>query len=714
VKFYKHFFHFALLSILIILCYSNSLNNSWHFDDEPNIVKNENIRIENFEWEDLKKTFRSPSSGNISRPLALFSFALNYSYSGIDTTSYHIVNISVHIISSLFVYLVFLNTLYLYRKKEYSLKNDIADQDIALLGTVLWAIHPIQTQAVTYIVQREASMAAMFCMVAMYCYIKFRQNHGILQKVLLLFLAFFFWIAGIFSKENVVMLPLVLLGYEIAFFRIPIMEKKKYFILMIAVFFGVSITAFLLMRGEIFSYIETLYSARPFTMWQRLITQPIILSQYLFLLLLPLADFLTLESDIMASTSLFSPPHTLLANLFILFLSLFSIVSLRRYPVIGFALFFYFINHFVESSFIGLELYFEHRNYLPSMFIYFGISYYFVKLLLYYRNCQKPFMQGIFVFTMVCVLISEGNATYLRNDLWKTEIDLLADSVEKAPNNIRPFISLGVKYMGENNVAKAKELYKEAEKLYKSNPEAYQKNWVALLYYNAGMAALREKKDEKAIQLLLKSFEHDPASWETHVNLGFLFFKTGDLENAERALINAVELKPRKADIYIMLGRTLYANKKIDLAIEAFKSGIELESLRDLQLNLVAVYLAKQNQQTARSTFFRIPYAPDDLVYQLYRVVFSSDEVRNSLLNMVAELLVDKKINYCNWVKKFEENNSPNLIFPEEFKSIEPELRQVYKEKLAIMCNYIKNTADNTNNCFLKDQIDNNEIKEEL
>jgi Flp pilus assembly protein TadD len=609
-----------------------------------------------------------------------------------------VVNICIHIISSLFVYLVFLNTLILFRNKNDS-ADGISNQDIALLGTILWAIHPIQTQAITYIVQREASMAAMFYMIAMYCYIRFRQNYGALRQGLFLSLAFLFWIAGVLTKENTVMLPLVVLGYEIAFFRTSLLAKKKYFIILLAVFLAVSTTGFFFMRGEFFSYIEHLYAARPFTMWQRLITEPIILTRYLFLLLCPLSDFLSLESDIFASSSLISPLHTLPANLFILAISLFGIIFLKKWPIISFALFYFIVNHLVESSFLGLELYFEHRNYLPSMFIYFALSWYFVKLIMHYRMSRKPFMQAVFVTAMVCVLVSEGNATYLRNDFWRTEVELLTDTVEKAPKNIRPYISLGVKYKTMNQVDKAKEMYRQAEKLYKENPEIYQKNWVALLYYNAGVLAIAEKKNEKAIQLLYKSSEIDPLSWDTHVNLGYLYFKTNDIDNAQRAFVNAAELKPQKAEIYVMLGRALFAGGKYELALMALTRGIEVEKLRDLQLNLVGVYLATENQQKARAHFLRIPYKQDDIVYQLYRAVLYPGQERTDSLNNVAELLAGSRSDYCTWVENVEKNTSPTLIYPNEFNDIEPELRKLYKEKIAVVVGAMTKIQSKADSC---------------
>jgi len=146
---YQKIFHFFLLSIIIATCYSGTLNNSWHFDDYINIVDDKKIRIDSLSWEQIKKPIYSKNGDIRDRPLAVLSFAVNYLFSGLDTTGYHVVNILIHIVCSFFVYLVFVVTLDLYRQKN---KNSIPGnliKDIALLGAVFWAIHPIQTQAVT-------------------------------------------------------------------------------------------------------------------------------------------------------------------------------------------------------------------------------------------------------------------------------------------------------------------------------------------------------------------------------------------------------------------------------------------------------------------------------------------------------------------------------------------------------------------------------------
>jgi hypothetical protein len=368
----RKFFHFLLLMMLVCICYSNSLQAEWHFDDFHNIVDNKNIHITSLSWDEVKGTFYHPlSQGKIRRPVAFLSFALNYYFSGLDTTSYHLVNISIHIICSIFVYLVFLRTLLIYYDKEENSRSALSLHDIALLGAVFWAIHPIQTQAITYTVQRMASMAAMFYMISFYCYLRFRTCKDRSGKLIFIFLMVLCLFIGVLTKENIIIFPLAMIAFEVVFFKISLQRHKKNILLLIAGFVVISATAILIMYGEtkIINFFS--YERRSFTMWQRLITEPIILSRYLFLILYPSANFLTLESNIVASTGLLTPPITLFANLFISSLLFLSVVFLRRIPILSFAVLFYFINHLVESTIFPLELYFEHRNYLPCSFLLF-------------------------------------------------------------------------------------------------------------------------------------------------------------------------------------------------------------------------------------------------------------------------------------------------------------------------------------------------------
>ncbi len=677
---YIHIFSFLLLALSVWMSYSGTLHSSWQFDDMPNIVNNEKVQISSFTWEEIKKTFHAHGSGKITRAASFFSFALNYLMTGKDPVSYHITNITIHIVCAFFVYLVFLQILEIlhpgWRCRFFSLR------DIALLGAWLWAMHPIHTQAVTYIVQRMASMAAMFYMIAFYCYLHFRRNPKSLQGTIFLLAGLVFWIIALFSKENTVLLPFVIFVSEVAFFQLSSQKIRKYFLYTLVIVVVVSLCAFLAMRGNVVSYTEYLYRDRPFTMWERLITEPIILFRYLGLLLYPIADFLSLESDIVASRGLLDPPVTLLANISSLALISLGIGYLRKYPLLCFAVLFFFINHLVESSFIGLELYFEHRNYLPSMFLYLVVAFYFAKACNYYLTRSKLFMSGVLLVAGTVTLMSEGSATYLRNDVWETEFSLLTEVAAKNPYNIRPIISLGAKSIARGKLDDALEYLKKSEKLYKQNPDRYQKEWGGLLYYNAGIIHLRRRNYEKAVQLLLKSAEFNDKSMETHANLAYLYYKLEDYENATKAFINAIQIRPDKSDLYNMFGRMLFDENKLDLAVDVLQNGIDVEPTREIQMNLVATYLRQGNVSKAKQVFYSIPYDNKDIIYLLYRLdLFGHDNP--AVLQRIVQILISRKIDYCTWRNKIIKNDHPGLIYPERFASFEGDLRASYIKELA-------------------------------
>lgn len=714
--FYTKFFHVFLISLLVIVCYSNTLQSPWHFDDYPNIVDNNFIKIKELSLQEVKKAVYFSlyeEGGAYTRPVASLTFAFNYLLSGNDTTSYHIVNICIHLITSWLVYFVFFQTINLHNARIKKISTDFkldTSEGVALLGAVFWSAHPIHTQAVTYIVQRHALLAALFYMLAMYCYIRARLVKGALLPFILILFSIIFYLLGITSKQNAVLLPLALIGFEVAFFRFSFLKTLgKSRASQTLVLACVLLLALIIwMRAKwLIEYLLSGYGSRTFTLWERLITEPIILWRYIFLLLTPLSDFLSLESDIVASRSLFNPPQTFVAVVSITCLILFGIYMLKREPILGYAIYFFFVNHIVESTFIGLELYFEHRNYLPSVFIFLLISYFFNVIIHYYWK-KNIFLQNCVLVLIATIITSEGNAAYLRNDIWRNNITLMEDSIDKAPNNLRAYISVSSLYMSIGEYDKALEYLKKAEALYNKNPGMHQINYAGLLYYNAAAlySSRSEKRDvDKAISLLYKSCKIYPYDYLPHFVLGVLLFEKKEYGQSEVAFVNASQLKKElPVDFYKMYGHVLFRNNKLNDAIDVFKLGLEIERSEDLLLNLVAAYVKNDELRLARNILLQFPRNSDSPGYLLNWALLSSETERERVLEKLATLLVESKLTYCEWIEKIKVNNVIGIIYP-DIHIFEQELTLKYISALSRVRDNITNDIIKVGACGIDSDL---------
>ena len=174
----KRPFIFLLFFVLGSLIYSNTLKSPFVFDDVPNITENASLRLTELSFSQAAQAaFRSYDP---KRPVANLSFALNYYFHQYDVTGYHVVNVAVHILSGIFLYLFILVTL------EVSAHKDKPSSVlwIALFASLIWFVHPVQTQSVTYIVQRMNSLSAMFYILSLLLYVHGRLS-GAKNKILI-------------------------------------------------------------------------------------------------------------------------------------------------------------------------------------------------------------------------------------------------------------------------------------------------------------------------------------------------------------------------------------------------------------------------------------------------------------------------------------------------------------------------------------------------
>jgi len=547
----RNIFAFVSLFLLILITYSNSFDASWHFDDENNILNNKPLHLTELNLPNIQKTFFANWNGNdkLYRPVACLSFALNYYFGGTEVHGYHLINLMIHFLSSIFLFLFVYHTLNLpILEAKYGPKSYF----IALLSTALWAINPVQTQAVTYIVQRMTSMAGLFCIMAMYFYLKGRTTSA--PKLLNSTHYFLCGVCGILalgSKENALMLPVVILIYDLFIVQgVTKKNLKKYsFFLLIAVI--ICVTLALIIAGPSILNPESLisgYQNRGFTLWERLLTEPRVILFYISLLLHPMPDRLCLEHGITLSTGLTTPISTILSIVAVLLIICAAAAGSRRWPLISFCIIFFFLNHLIEASVFPLELIFEHRNYLPSMLFFVPLSILLSNGIQYFS--KKRGLQAIFVLFVILILTGWGHSTYARNKVWTNDGILSFDCIEKYPDLARPHHNLARFYSRKGLYEAAINEYRISLSRENMNNLA-GKNWT---YYNLGSIYQKLEKDEKAMNYYEQAQKYQPSFAPTHIRKGQIFLKKGHYEKAEAEFQKALQVQKQSPAALTNLG----------------------------------------------------------------------------------------------------------------------------------------------------------------
>lgn len=570
-----------LLSLLII--YWPSFSGNWYLDDFGNIHENPNVHLKTLSVDEITKTFYGMDKGHsrFNRPLSYLSLALNYYVGGTDPFGYHVVNFIIHYCTAVFLFLLILNILKLpgldrrYQNKAYS---------IALLATFLWATHPIQVNAVTYIVQRMAALAGLFTVISLYCYLKartgnHRQGKSRLSRYGLYAACAIAGVCAVASKQNAAMLPLSLLLFEILLIQKDALYNKSVQFLKILI---PPVLIFVLLSFYFggFSSFQAGFASRPFSMTERLLTEPRVIFFYIGQLLYPSGSTFALLHDIRISTSLFSPwttlPAILLLPLSVGGCFLFGL----RWPLFSFSYLFFFLNHAIEGSIIPLELIFEHRNYLPSLFFFILPAIAFIKVVDYFSD--SPLVRKLSVTGAIVVMIAQAHTTYVQNTLYSNQIIFWSINVKAYPNLHRPrhnlakaLLIVGLEDEAEN------QMYQSLKG--KSSARIHQKY---ITTYNLGVYYFYKMEYQQALKqfsILLKS---SPNHIKTLQKTAEVYLETGNSEKALHFIEKALTHAPESSSLHITKGFVLLSLGKVD---EAFSAATLAKNLN--RSELVVAYI---------------------------------------------------------------------------------------------------------------------------
>ncbi|HXK50835.1 MAG TPA: hypothetical protein PKW56_10260, partial [Clostridiales bacterium] len=506
-----------IISAAVFISYSNSFNNSFQFDDVHFIQQNSIIK--SFDsFKDISFWF---DFGN--RAPAQYLLAINYAAGEYSVKGYHLLNTLIHLLTSIGVYF-FAGMVLSSRsvKNEYILKNS---GSIRLFSALIFAVHPIQTESVTYIVQRMESLSALFYFTALIFYLMLRKENKKGKRIVLALIFLAVSVLACLTKQTSYTLPLSVLLLEIYFVRDNEDRMNKILVgfissvLLLLVFIGLA--ADILPKDQM----------AELSRYDYLITQFKVIPNYFRLLILPLGQ--NIDHDITTAVSL-SEFGVLAGLIFIILMTAAAYFLYRKeHLILSFSIAWVFAVISLRSSILPIsDLMTERRLYAAV----FGAGLFIPSALFYlkerFRSSVKP-NTVIAVLTVITLLLAF--ATVSRNKVWSNELTLWKDSVEKSPHKFRPNYNTAEAYKRSGDADSALKFYFEA---YKINSQSYGLcNNIANIFSGKKMWNEAESFYKKA--LVLK-----PDYTKAILNLGNLYYMTARYDMAVLSYRKVLHYEP--------------------------------------------------------------------------------------------------------------------------------------------------------------------------
>jgi Tfp pilus assembly protein PilF len=574
------YIHITALVLLALLAYSNTFDVPFLFDDVRFIKDNPLItdlgyftdpsKTEQLKLDaDLRRFFRT-------RRVAYFTFWASHRLGGLDVTGYHVFSLTVHIINALLVYLIVTLTfktplLAGSRLKEHS-------HLIALFAGLLFVLHPLQTETVTYMIKRVVLLASMFYLASTAAYIGSRLTRG-KARYGLYALALLFAVLGMKTKENVFTLPAAIVLYELMFFRGG-MKERVITLLPVLLTMLIIPLSYIDMKKQ-GSLGATIDSATKYpggvSRMEYLYTQFNVIVKYLGLLFVPVGQ--SVDHNHFVYRSLFEPA-VFISFLMLLGLFAFGVYMLKRSltgdasgRLLAFGIFWFFITLSVESSILPIgEMMVEYRAYLPSAGVLIAAAVIIFNL---FGKVRIRWLNKV-ILIMTCVLIIVlAGASYARNTVWQSKKSLWSDVIKKSPLKTRGYINLGTAYLDEEQYDEAIRYLEAALKLKEQYSEKHPKSDahynLGLAYYKKGMLmqavshyeAARKvtpfdeellynlaiayndaKMKDRAVELYIEALKNNPSSVKIRFNLALTYLSMGRMEQAREEFEEVLRREP--------------------------------------------------------------------------------------------------------------------------------------------------------------------------
>lgn len=558
----------ALLLLLMVsgtLVYSNTFHGPFVFDDINFITKNDpSVHMTRFSWEAIKKAALEGKPQH--RYLPNISFAINYYFGAENPFGYHLFNLALHLLTGGVLFLFFRQTIVLcFRQKEDGIsvgwpQPTLSPELLSFFAALIWLVHPEQTNAVTYICQRMASMTALFYVLSLLCYVKGRinyRNKRIKTGAGCFAGCFFFGCAAVASKENAGVLPVFILLYEWFFFqslRMPRSGRSLIWLVVTGIAFG-SLVLYFLGEDPLHRILAS-YDQREFTLPQRVMTEFRVVAYYVSLLFSPQPSRLILDHDYPLSYSFTNPSTTLTCFAMIIAITGLAVYSAKKERLISFALFWFLGNLVIESSVIGIEIIYEHRMYLPVMFLCLAATD------LIFRAIKNQRAAAVFL-VFLAVILSFG--AHQRNQIWATDVAFWTNNVRKSPQKERPYQNLAYSLQTRGELETALVYYRKSLEI-KPHP---------VVYFNMGVCLYEIGYYSDAVDAYIHALKMGYQTPQAHASLAESLARIGEFDAALAHFGKASRLDPadrrlvaQKAALQAFLGKCREPEQCLTVSIQ--------------------------------------------------------------------------------------------------------------------------------------------------
>ncbi len=548
-----------IVSLIVLVAttfiiYSNSFHNTFHYDDYHSLTKNIHIRklsnIPKFFAD--PQTFSSKPGVKMVRPLLLTSFALNYAWTQYNPWSWILVNLIIHLANVILLYLL--------------LVHFTGKEKFALVASLIFALHPVNTESVNYINCRSTLFETTFMIFSVYAFLRGLVN----KKWLWLALGYISFGLGQLVKEEAIVIIAIVFIIDLLFIKGEKKWQERIFYYLPFLFV---IVIYFIYRQAVMDVLLTQNKPRPFFINIR--TQSRSLVHYLNLLLYPI--HLNISYELIVRYR-WIKDWVLLAMLYLAVLLGVGIYLWRKLPSYTFFILSFFI-FLAPTTLIPLNAIMnEHRVYLPS--ISFGILFADIifRLMKKLPSTKRKILPNLLLIIFTCYAL----LVVVRNRVYVSDMRLWRDTIRKSPTKAQVISDLGNAYFRliPPNLDRAEQLYKWAIKYDPRYFKAYH-NLAIVNYRRADQ--IRDQDPERAKELFkiavkyfkqaLNIFPFNPDSWN---DLGTTYIQLKEYENAEVCYRKAIRLDPLDYKAYFNLGYLMEIQKKYPEAEEAYKAAVRI------------------------------------------------------------------------------------------------------------------------------------------